>query len=78
MTASERQCITSYGRDDTIASGSINTEGGSAALVLTRKQKVIARPSVNSFQQGVPGFQVLILLTLAVTAAVTLFDQLLA
>ena len=78
VTTSARQCITCYGRDGTIASRSINTEGGSAALALTRKQKVIARPSVNSFQQGVPGFQVRILLTLAVTAAVTLFDQLLA
>ena len=45
-----------------------------AALVLTRKQKAIARPSV-SFQQGGPGFQVRILLTCAVTAAVTLFVQ---
>ena len=35
-------------RDDTIASLSINTEGGSAALVLTPKQEAIARhlPSV--------------------------------
>ena len=45
-----------------------------AALVLTRKQKAIARPSV-SFQQGGPGFQARILLTCAVTAAVTLFVQ---
>ena len=36
------------------------------------EQKAIARPSV-SFQQGGPGFQVRILLTFAVTAAVTLF-----
>ena len=45
-----------YGRDGTIASRSIDTERGSAALVLARKQKAIARPSV-SFQQGVPGFK---------------------
>ena len=60
--------------DGTIASRSIDTERGSAALVLTRKQKAIARPFV-SFQQGGPGFQVRILLTFAVTAAVTLFVQ---
>ena len=78
-TASARQCNTCNGRDGTIASRSINTERGSAALVLTRKQKAIARPSV-SFQQSGPaaGFQVRILLTFAVTAAVTLFDQPLA
>ena len=35
----------------------MNTERGSAALVLTRKQKAIARPFV-SFQQGGPSFQV--------------------
>ena len=34
------------GEDSTIASKSINTERGSAALVLTRKQKAIARTSV--------------------------------
>ena len=70
-------CRTCYGRDGTIASKSINTERESAALVLTRKQKAIARPSV-SFQQGGPGLQVRILLTFAVTAAVTLFVQPLA
>ena len=47
-------------------------------LVLTRKEKAIARLSLNSFPQGGPGFQVRILLTFAVTAAVTLFDQPLA
>jgi len=74
-TASARQSSTCYGRDGTIASTSIDTERGSAALVLTRKQKVIARPSVN-FQQGGPGFQVRqILLTFAVSAAVKLFVQ---
>ena len=31
-------------RDGTIAPRSINKEGGSAALVLTRKQEAIARP----------------------------------
>ena len=73
MTASARECITCYGRDGTTASRSIDTEGGSAALILTRKQWAFARPSV-SFQQVGPGFQVRILLTLAVTlAAVTLF-----
>ena len=30
----------------------VHAEGGSPALVLTRKQKAIARPYVNSFQQG--------------------------
>ena len=54
-TASAQQCKTCYGRDGTIASRSINTERGSTALVLTRKQK------------GGPGFQVRILLTYAVT-----------
>ena len=58
-TASARQCNTCDGRDGTIASRSINTERGSAALVLTRKQKAIARPSV-SFQQGGPGFRILL------------------
>ena len=66
-----------YGRDGTIASRSIDTERGSAALVLARKQKAIARPSV-SFQPGSPGFQVRILLTFAVSADVTLFVQPLA
>ena len=47
-------------------------------LVLTRKQKAIAQPSVKSFQQGGPGFQVRIRLTFAVTAAVKLFVQPLA
>ena len=42
-----RQCNTYNGRDGTIASRSINTERGSAALVLTRKQKAIARTSDN-------------------------------
>ena len=68
-TASERQCSTCFGTDGTIASRSIDTEGGSAALILNRKQQAIARPSV-SFQQGGPGFQVQILLTFAATAAV--------
>ena len=68
------QCNTCYGRDGTIASRSINTEGETAALVLTRKQKAIAQLAVNSFQQGGPGFQVRILLTFTVT----LFDQPLA
>ena len=68
------QCSTCYGRDGTIASRSINTEGETAALVLTRKQKAIAQLAVNSFQQGGPGFQVRILLTFTVT----LFDQPLA
>ena len=54
-TTSAQQCDTCYGRDATIASRSINTERRSAALVLTRKQKAIVRPSV-SFQQGGPGF----------------------
>ena len=76
-TASARQCSTCYGRDGTIASRSIDTERGSAALVLTRKQKAIARTSVN-FQHGGPGSQVRILLAFAVTAAVTLFVQPLA
>ena len=48
-----------------------------ALIVLTKKQKAIAGPSV-SFQQGSPGFQVRILLTFAVSAAVTLFVQPLA
>ena len=65
------------GRDGTIASRSINTERWSATLVLTTKQKAIARPSV-SFQQRGPGFQVRIPLTFAVTAAVILFEQPLA
>ena len=42
-----------------------STDRRFAALVLTRKQKAIAGPSV-SFQQGSPGFQVRILLTFAV------------
>ena len=46
-TASVRQCSTCYGRDGTVASRSINTERGSAALVLTRKQKAIVWPSVS-------------------------------
>ena len=54
------------------------TEGETTALVLTRNEKAIARLSLNSFPQGGPGFQVRILLTFAVTAAVTLFDQPLA
>ena len=54
-----------------------STDRGFAALVLTRKQKAIAGPSV-SFQQGSPGFQVRILLTFAVSAAVTLYVQPLA
>ena len=54
-----------------------STDRRFAALVLTRKQKATAGPSV-SFQQGSPGFQVRILLTLAVSAAVTLFVQPLA
>ena len=53
---------------------SIDTDWRFALLVLTRKQKAIARPSV-SLQQGGPGFQVRILLTFAVSAAVTLFVQ---
>ena len=59
-----------WGGDGTIASRSIDTDRRFAVLVLTRKQKAIARPSV-SFQQGSSGFQVRILLTFAVTAAVT-------
>ena len=54
-----------------------STDRRFAALVLTRKQKAIAGPSV-SFQQCNPGFQVRILLTFAVSAAVTLFVQPLA
>ena len=73
-TTFAQQCSTCYWRDGTIASRSIDTDRRFAALVLTRKQKAIARPSV-SFQQGGPGFQVRILLTFAVTAAVTLFVQ---
>ena len=76
-TASARQCSTCCGRDGTIASRSIDTERGSVSLVLARKQKAIARPSV-SFQQGGSGFQVWILLTFTVTATVTLFVQSLA
>ena len=76
-TASSLQCNTCYGRDGTTASRSINTERGSAALALTRKQKAIARLSV-SFQQGGPGFKFDILQTFAVTVAVTLFVQPLA
>ena len=57
-----QQCSTCCGRDGTIASRSIDTDRRFAALVLTRKQKAIAGPSV-SFQQGSPGFQVRILLT---------------
>ena len=64
-TASARQCNTCYGRDGTIASSSINAERGSAALVLTRKQKAIARLSV-SFQQGGSGFRILLTFTLFV------------
>ena len=44
---------------------SINTERGLAALVLTRKQKAIGRPSIN-FQQGGPGFPILPTFTLFV------------
>ena len=76
-TTSARQCSTCYGRDGTIASRSIDTERWSPVLVLARKQKAIVRPSV-SFQRGGLGFQVWILLTFAVTAAVTLFVQPLA
>ena len=64
-TASARQCNTCYGRDGTIASRSIDTERGSAAFVLTRKQKATARPS-GSFQQGGPGFRILLTFTLFV------------
>ena len=46
-----------------------STDRRFAALVLNRKQKAIAGPSV-SFQQGSPGFQVRILLAFAVSAAV--------
>ena len=38
VTACARECITCYGRDGTTASRSIDTEGESAALILTRKQ----------------------------------------
>ena len=76
-TTSARQCSTCYGRDGTIASRSIDTERWSPVLVLARKQKAIVRRSV-SFQRGGLGFQVWILLTFAVTAAVTLFVQPLA
>ena len=55
-TKSAQQCNTCYGRDGTTPSRSINTDRGSAALVLTRKQKAIVWPSV-SFQQGSPGFK---------------------
>ena len=48
--ASARQYSTCYERKGTVVSSSINAEGGSGALVLTRNQKAIARPSVNSFQ----------------------------
>ena len=68
-TASAQQCSTCYGRDGTIASRSINREGGTAALVLTRKEKSIVGPG---------NFQNRIFLTIALTAAVTLFDQPLA
>ena len=57
MTKLFHQCNTCYGRDGTIASRSIDTERGSAALVLTGD-----RATVRKF-----------LLTFAVTAAVTLF-----
>ena len=76
-TTSARQCSTCYGRDGTIAARSIDTERWSPVLVLARKQKAIVRPSI-SFQRGGHGFQVWILLTFAVTAAVTLFVQPLA
>ena len=76
-TTSARQCSTCYGRDGTIASRSIDTERWSPVLVLARKQKAIVRRSI-SFQRGGLGFQVWILLTFAVTAAVTLFVQPLA
>ena len=76
-TTSAWQCSTCYGRDGTIASRSIDTERWSPVLVLARKQKAIVRLSV-SFQPGGLGFQVWILLTFAVTAAVTLFVQPLA
>ena len=71
-TTSARQCSTCYGRDGTIASRSIDTEWWSPVLVLARKQKAIMRPSI-SFQRGGLGFQLRILLTFAVTAAVPLF-----
>ena len=49
-----------------------STDRRFATLVLTRKQKAIAGPSV-SFQQGSPGFQVRSLLTFAVSAGCHIF-----
>ena len=50
-TASAQQCSTCYGRDGTIASRSINREGGTAALVLIRKEKAIVGP--GNFQNRI-------------------------
>ena len=50
-TGSVRQCSTCYGGDGTIASRSIDTEQGSAALVLARKTKG-NRATLRKFSTG--------------------------
>ena len=74
----EFRCVTCTSKnavspgDSTIASQSNNMEGGSALLVLTRKQEVIAQP-FPSVPKQLNSLQDWIFLTVAVTAAVTLF-----